>query len=560
LKKPTHVYTQTGSFTVILTATADGESDVETKTDYVTVSAAVGSELVTRTITCTYDSLYRLTGADYSSGEGFAYAYDAVGNMMALTATITNTVVTTKVYDAANRLITVTTGGVARTLEWSDAGELLHDGDDAYAWDAAGRLVWARVDGVLNRYAYLGDGGRISMTVDSETTTYTLDLASLLVQVLVAHEPAKPEPTSYLYGVARIGEYDGAWRYHLADHLGSVRSLVGTDGDVVGIQAYWPYGLLLSMAGLTSSVYGFAGEQTETTGLVYLRARVYSPLLRRFTSRDPWVGDYENPQTLNDFSYAGNDPVRYVDPTGLWRWALTGSTYHFLIENYYQGNIFNPNKQLEYWIRSAHRRVDMFNSLTGDVYEIEPTGKQAEGASQVIDYVSLLQTAAAAGQLKGVYDRLPFYRQEYNWNSTPFHIGSGVDWPGKYRRPFLHPLSGVDLVADYIGQGVILYWLEPNIASLYGLLPFTVPNKRLVKPRNWVPGQLAPQPVLVMSWQDACGYALISIGGVILALNIVENVTSLGVGVIDDAVVLPAGLYFVNLGQRLIAPVPAIGP
>jgi hypothetical protein len=37
---PAHTYTQTGSFTVVLTATAGTESDSETEVDYVTVSAA----------------------------------------------------------------------------------------------------------------------------------------------------------------------------------------------------------------------------------------------------------------------------------------------------------------------------------------------------------------------------------------------------------------------------------------------------------------------------------------------------------------------------------------
>jgi len=180
-----------------------------------------------------------------------------------------------------NRLITVTTDGDVRTLEWSAAGELLRDGDPstgsgrAYQWDAAGRLARATVDGVSSRYAYLGDGARISMTVDGETTTYTLDLAAPLVQVLVAHEVG--ESTTYLYGIARIGEYDGTWQYYLADHLGSVRSLVDVGGGIVGTRAYQPYGSPLSSAGLASSIYGFTGEQTDPTGWVYLRARMYAP-------------------------------------------------------------------------------------------------------------------------------------------------------------------------------------------------------------------------------------------------------------------------------------------
>jgi len=310
---PAHTYTQTGSFTVVLTATAGTESNSEVKVDYVTVNAASAGELVTTTITYTYDSLYRLTKADYSSGENFQYAYDAVGNMTAVTTTITSTVVSTREYDIANRLITVTTDGQVRTLEWSDAGELLRDGDDRYQWDAAGRLVSATVDGVSNRYAYLGDGGRISVTVGSETTTYTLDLAAPLAQVLVANQGE--DSTVYLYGVARIGEVDGAWLYHLADHLGSVRSLVDADGGVDGIRAYRPYGLPLSSDG---ALYGIAGEWWESgIDLLYLRARYYAPNLRLFVSTDPWRGFASQPQTLNGYTYVLNGPVNFSDPRGL---------------------------------------------------------------------------------------------------------------------------------------------------------------------------------------------------------------------------------------------------
>jgi hypothetical protein len=42
-------------------------------------------------ITYTYDSLYRSTGADYSDGSYFHYAYDAVGNRLTQeTVAITN--------------------------------------------------------------------------------------------------------------------------------------------------------------------------------------------------------------------------------------------------------------------------------------------------------------------------------------------------------------------------------------------------------------------------------------------------------------------------------------
>jgi YD repeat-containing protein len=59
-------------------------------------------ELLTRTITYTYDGLYRLTGTDYSSGEKFGYAYDAVGNQTAMAEDSSG--VHVYIYDAANRL------------------------------------------------------------------------------------------------------------------------------------------------------------------------------------------------------------------------------------------------------------------------------------------------------------------------------------------------------------------------------------------------------------------------------------------------------------------------
>jgi RHS repeat-associated protein len=153
------------------------------------------------------------------------------------------------------------------------------------------------------------------MTLGSEKITYTLDLAAPLVQVLVANEDGTR--TAYLYGIARIGEEDSAWQYYLADHLGSVRSLVDGQGSVAGTRAYQPYGAPLSSAGVAESMYGFTGEQTDPTGLVYLRARMYAPGLELFLSEDPWGGDTSRPLTFHGFSYADLNPVNLIDPSGL---------------------------------------------------------------------------------------------------------------------------------------------------------------------------------------------------------------------------------------------------
>ena len=224
-----------------------------------------------RVIAYEYDGLYRLTEANYSTGEKFAYDYDPVGNREAMTVTtpLSGTEVTTYTYDAANRLTYV--GGVA--LTWDNNGNLLEDHEGTeYAYDTANRLIQVVQNGVTYTFAYNGTGDRLSQSVGGAVTTYTLDLYGGLTQVL------GDGMSVYLYGLGRIGEEGAAgWVYHLGDALGSVRQLADGDGEVVLDRSYRPYGGVLESGGSGESAYGFAGEWTDGTGLVFLRARYMDP-------------------------------------------------------------------------------------------------------------------------------------------------------------------------------------------------------------------------------------------------------------------------------------------
>ncbi len=66
----------------------------------------------------------------------------------------------------------------------------------------------------------------------------------------------------------------------------------------------------------TLTSYGFTGEQSDASGLTYLRARYYNPATGTFTSRDPFGGVLTQPATLNAYTYALNNPLRYTDPSG----------------------------------------------------------------------------------------------------------------------------------------------------------------------------------------------------------------------------------------------------
>ena len=74
----------------------------------------------------------------------------------------------------------------------------------------------------------------------------------------------------------------------------------------------------MSSAGSGASMYGYTGEQTDATNLIFLRARFYSPAQGRLIQHDAWPGDYNQPQTLNGWAYVEGNPVNRVDPTGKW--------------------------------------------------------------------------------------------------------------------------------------------------------------------------------------------------------------------------------------------------
>lgn len=63
--------------------------------------------------------------------------------------------------------------------------------------------------------------------------------------------------------------------------------------------------------------YKYTGKELDsTTGLYYYEARYYDPTLGRFISADTIVPNPRDPQDLNRYTYVGNNPFRYTDPTG----------------------------------------------------------------------------------------------------------------------------------------------------------------------------------------------------------------------------------------------------
>ncbi len=125
-------------------------------------------------------------------------------------------------------------------------------------------------------------------------------------------------------------------RYLHRDHLGSVRAVTDADGTVVARAAYDPFGGRRLPDGTREAgeaeraaaagdaaldpARGFTGhEQLDRLGLVHMGGRVHDPRLGRFLSPDPVVGDPGSSQSWHAYSYVGNSPMSFTDPTGLVR-------------------------------------------------------------------------------------------------------------------------------------------------------------------------------------------------------------------------------------------------
>ena len=106
----------------------------------------------------------------------------------------------------------------------------------------------------------------------------------------------------------------GATSYYDADGLGSVTSLANGAGSLAQTYAFDSFGKLTGSSGSLTNPFQYTAREFDSeTGLYYYRARYYDPAIGRFSSEDP-IGMRLG---TNLRLYVGNNPQRFVDPSGL---------------------------------------------------------------------------------------------------------------------------------------------------------------------------------------------------------------------------------------------------
>ena len=143
----------------------------------------------------------------------------------------------------------------------------------------------------------------------------------------------------YLQGNNLAASLDntGAIQYYLYNGHGDVTGLTDGSGIVTKTYAYDAFGNEINPGEADTNPFRYCGEYFDgETGSIYLRARYYDPAISRMLSEDThWnpgnmiygdrkyrLGEKRIPdinaiiQSSNLYVYCGNNPLKYIDPTG----------------------------------------------------------------------------------------------------------------------------------------------------------------------------------------------------------------------------------------------------
>lgn len=120
----------------------------------------------------------------------------------------------------------------------------------------------------------------------------------------------------------RLSSGTNATYYMTKDHLGSTAIVTDQTGASLVQEKFAALGWSeTSPAGqatmATISRHEFTGhEGMENLGMVNMNGRIYIPSGSMFISPDPYIPEPGNTQSFNRYSYANNNPLTLIDPTG----------------------------------------------------------------------------------------------------------------------------------------------------------------------------------------------------------------------------------------------------
>lgn len=294
-----------------------------------------------------YDRVNRLTTASTTAASSTPYSqtfnYNAIGD---ITGVVTNGNTSSYSYAAtgyANPAAPTMIG--SSSLTYDHDGNVTAYASTTYSWDWRDRPTQQfNSRAGTTTYAYDAGNSRVSQqiaTTSGATTTtivtvYPNKFYSKITTTIGATSTATS--TDYLFaGDTLVATVDRVFvngsatgtptvRYFHPDHLNSTGVVTDSSANLVQTLDYYPYGAtrINTQVNNTNAARQYIGQFTDSSNLSYLNARYYDGSRGQFLSQDPvfWGDpkkqDLMNPQSLNSYSYAVDNPISKSDPSGLW--------------------------------------------------------------------------------------------------------------------------------------------------------------------------------------------------------------------------------------------------
>jgi RHS repeat-associated protein len=276
----------------------------------------------------TYDAFNRLaTAATPPSNPtlAYSYAYDRFGNRWNQTVTTGTGWQVLLSFNGNNQ---ISSSG----YQYDAAGNLLMDGLNCYTYDAENRLSsvapeTAPGSGVCGAttmsYLYDPEGRRVARLQNgSIVKQYYYDASGHMI--VEANASGNWLRAEIYAGDRHLATWaSNATYFNHADLLGTERARSNSSGARCETIASLPFGDGQTIAGSCGdpSPNHFTGKERDPeSGLDYFGARYYGSNMGRFETPDPLLnsGRPWQPQSWNRYAYSLNNPLKFIDPTGLY--------------------------------------------------------------------------------------------------------------------------------------------------------------------------------------------------------------------------------------------------
>jgi RHS repeat-associated protein len=258
-----------------------------------------------------YDALNRLVNAAYPAGYGtWSWTYDPVGNRLSQNAP---SGITNYSYDANNRL---TAAGVVNYSYDANGNLTSTSSGQSFAWDVFNRMTSGTGGGGTATYTYNGDGLKLRRIGPDGTTRYYHDGIRPIWEADGAGSMTAQLDRDIFGNLLSRKEPAGTRRHYHFDGSGSTTALSDEGGLAVATLLYDAWGNQRAASGAAVPNYRFTGAELDAaSGLYHMGARFYDPTIGRWLSEDPVRRN--GPMGLNYYMYASNNPLGFIDPTGL---------------------------------------------------------------------------------------------------------------------------------------------------------------------------------------------------------------------------------------------------